>query len=31
MLANERAEIGTMLEGQRGSIDGLIETLRARV
>ena len=30
MLANERAEIGTMLEAQRGSIDGLIQALRAR-
>jgi phospholipid transport system substrate-binding protein len=30
MLANERAEIGTLLEGQRGSVDGLIQALRAR-
>jgi phospholipid transport system substrate-binding protein len=30
MLANERAEIGTMLEAQRGSVDGLIQALRAR-
>jgi hypothetical protein len=31
MLANERAEIGAMLEAQRGSIDGLIGAMRARV
>jgi phospholipid transport system substrate-binding protein len=30
MLANERAEIDAMLQAQRGSIDGLIATLRAR-
>jgi phospholipid transport system substrate-binding protein len=30
MLANERAEIGAMLEAQRGSIDGLINAMRAR-
>jgi phospholipid transport system substrate-binding protein len=30
MLANERAEIGAMLESQRGSIDGLITRMRAR-
>jgi phospholipid transport system substrate-binding protein len=30
MLANERAEIGAMLEASRGSIDGLIGQLRAR-
>jgi phospholipid transport system substrate-binding protein len=30
MLANERAEIGTMLEAQRGSIDGLVAALKAR-
>ena len=31
MLANERAEVGAMLEAQRGSIDGLINAMRARV
>jgi phospholipid transport system substrate-binding protein len=30
MLANERAEIGAMLDSQRGSIDGLIQRMRAR-
>jgi phospholipid transport system substrate-binding protein len=30
MLNNERAEIGAMLESQRGSIDGLISRMRAR-
>lgn len=30
MLANERAEIGAMLEAARGSVDGLIAALRAR-
>jgi phospholipid transport system substrate-binding protein len=30
MLANERAEVGAMLEAQRGSIDGLINAMRAR-
>ena len=30
MLANERAEIGAMLEAQRGSLDNLIGALRAR-
>jgi phospholipid transport system substrate-binding protein len=30
MLANERAEIGAMLDAQRGSIDGLIATMRGR-
>jgi phospholipid transport system substrate-binding protein len=30
MLNNERAEIGAMLESQRGSIDGLITRMRAR-
>ncbi len=30
MIATERAEIGAMLEAARGSIDGLIQTLRAR-
>ncbi len=30
MLANERAEIGAMLEAERGSIDGLIGAMRAR-
>jgi len=29
MLASERAQIGAMLEAQRGSIDGLIAQLRA--
>ena len=29
MLANERAEVGAMLEAQRGSIDGLIGQLRS--
>ncbi len=30
MLANERAEIGAMLEASRGSIDGLIQRMQAR-
>lgn len=30
MLANERAEIGALLEAQRGSIDALIQALQAR-
>ena len=30
LIATERAEIGAMLEAARGSIDGLIQTLRAR-
>jgi phospholipid transport system substrate-binding protein len=30
MLANERAEIGAMLDAQRGSVDGLIAQMRAR-
>lgn len=30
MLANERAEIGAMLEASRGSVDGLIGQLRGR-
>lgn len=30
MLANERAEIGAMLEASRGSIDGLISRMQAR-
>ena len=29
MLANERAEIGAMLDAQRGSVDGLIKQLGA--
>ena len=29
MLANERAEVGAMLEAQRGSVDGLIRALSA--
>jgi phospholipid transport system substrate-binding protein len=29
MLANERAEVGAMLEAQRGSLDGLIGQLRS--
>ena len=29
MLANERAEIGAMLDAQRGELDGLIAQLRA--
>jgi phospholipid transport system substrate-binding protein len=30
MLANERAEIGAMLDAQRGSLDGLIAQMRGR-
>jgi phospholipid transport system substrate-binding protein len=30
MLANERAEVGAMLEAQRGSVDGLIRALSAQ-
>ena len=30
MLANERAEIGAMLEASRGDVDGLIAQLRGR-
>jgi phospholipid transport system substrate-binding protein len=30
MLANERAEIGAMLEASRGSIEGLIQRMQAR-
>jgi phospholipid transport system substrate-binding protein len=30
MVANERAEIGALLEAQRGSIDGLVGALRGR-
>lgn len=30
MIANERAEIGALLESQRGSVDGLIGALRSR-
>jgi hypothetical protein len=30
MLANERAEIGAMLEAARGDVNGLIAQLQAR-
>ena len=30
MLANERAEVGAMLDAQRGSLDGLIAQLNAQ-
>jgi phospholipid transport system substrate-binding protein len=30
MLANERAEVGAMLEAQRGSVDGLIRALSSQ-
>ena len=30
MLANERAEVGAMLEAARGDLDGLIAQLRGR-
>jgi len=29
MLANERAEVGAMLDAQKGSVDGLIAQLRS--